>query len=187
MLFQYSAQNVNIALSGFAPLFLQKFGSSSHTVSGYGEDTFLEIEIDEDAFATTVGSDGVVVRSLVANPLATGTITLQQSSPSNLIFEGLHQIDKSFVGAGLFSFSVTTPLVQSSLVQSGFGTGSTFTATAWIENTANYSFGKESGERAWSMKFVDPVIEGSTLNNLLNIGASTANIVRTVKTMVNTL
>lgn len=51
-------------------------------ITGFGEDTFVECEKDEDTFQTSVGAQGDVGISEINNPLGTITITLQQTSPS---------------------------------------------------------------------------------------------------------
>jgi hypothetical protein len=185
MLFQYSAANTLISLSGFGVQLTQRFGSASHTITGYGEDTFLEIEVSDDAFVTKVGADGTVVRSGIENPLATATLSLQQTSPSNLVLEYLHQLDKEILGAGVVTFTVEIPSIKSDFIQSGFGTGVPFTGTAYVKKTASYSYGKESGERSWVLDVVNPVIEKSVLNSLIAVGANIGQVARDIRTMVD--
>lgn len=159
MLFQYSAKTTTITLVPLSLAGLAKIGlnvPAGHIVAGFGEDEFLTIEMADDDITTTTGADGFVVRSSLPNKIANGVLTLQQTSPTNLILEAYQKADKLLFGAGLFKFSVKVPTFKTGVLPSGFGTGDTCTATAYVTKMADIKFGKESGERAWAITLVDP-------------------------------
>lgn len=60
-------------------------------VSGVKEGTFVEAERAVDIASLDVGSDGEVTMVISPNQSGTVKITLQQSSPLNDYFSGLHQ------------------------------------------------------------------------------------------------
>lgn len=60
-------------------------------VSGLKEGTFVEAERTADIASLDVGSDGEVTMVVSPNQSGTVKITLQQSSPLNDYFSGLHQ------------------------------------------------------------------------------------------------
>lgn len=188
MLFQYSAKTTIITIEPLALAGLSQLGiqmPAIHTVEGFGEDEFLTIELTDDDITTTTGADGVVVRSSIPNKVANGVLTLLQPAPSNLIFEAYRQADKLLFGAGLMKFTVKVPQFKNGTVVSGFGTGETMTATAYVTKMADYKFAKESGERAWGITFVDPEFKNSKLGALLTTIGSIGNAVQGGLDLVN--
>lgn len=107
-------------------------------LTGVAEDTFIEIDRDENTFTKSVGADGEVSRSRTSNKSATATVTLQQTSEDNAYLQGLHNTDEN-TGAGIQPFK----MVDKS------GTLIVLATEAWIEKPAPISFGRDSGTRAW--------------------------------------
>jgi len=182
MLFQYSAKTTIITLTPIALSALTSLGiamPASHTLAGFGEDEFLTIEMSDDDVTTVAGADGYVVRSSLPNVIGSGTLTLQQTSPSNLILEAYREADKQVFGAGIFQMEVTVPTFKNGAVISGFGKGETMIATAYVTKMADYKFGKESGERAWGITVVDPLFKNSKIAGDLATIGSIMNSVQT--------
>jgi len=181
MIFQYSAKTTKIVIEPIATTALAQLGltlPTAHTVAGFGEDEFLTIELADDDYTAISGADGYISRSALPNPLGTSTLTLMQNSPSNIILEALREADKLIVGAGLFKLSVTVPEFKNGAVVSGFGTGETLTATAWITKMADYNFGKETGERAWVLQVAEPKFGNSKLGAIIATIGSIAGAVQ---------
>lgn len=105
---------------------------------GLAEDSFVEIDRDENTFTKSVGSDGEVSRSRTANKSATATITLQQTSEDNAYLQGLHNTDEN-TGGGIQPFKV----IDKS------GTTVAIATEAWVEKPAPIGFARDSGTRAW--------------------------------------
>lgn len=187
MVYQYSARSTNIVVKPFSPMVEGLTRDRDYKIQGYGEDEFLTITLEDDDFTTTSGADGLVVRSFNPNPVATATLTLQQTSESNFIFEQLRQSDRLILGSGMFNLSVVVPIVKSGLANVGLGASTTVSAIAWVEKQADYSFGKESGERAWTLKLANPQYEGSLAAQLANIGATVFNAGVSIANTVNVI
>lgn len=61
---------------------------------GFAKGTFMELELAEDTIKEDVGSSGDVVRVFTPNHLATLTVTLQGSSPTNDQLSSMHLADR---------------------------------------------------------------------------------------------
>lgn len=116
----------------------------SHTVTGYAEDTFINIEPEGDGTTAVSGADGEVARSLSNNPLNTITLTLQQTSPSNGILSTILTLDKAGGKLGILPFTVRDLR------------GNTVFAASqcWVTNFAAIEFGSEIGDREWTLMAV---------------------------------
>ena len=190
MIFQYSAKTTKIVIEPICLAQLTSLGitlPTAHTIQGYAEDEFLTIELSDDDYTAISGADGFISRSALPNPLGTGTLTLMQNAPSNLILEALREADKLIVGAGLFKISVTTPQFTNGVLASGFGTGDAVTATAWITKMADYNFGKETGERAWVLQIAEPVFGASKRASLLATVGKIAGMVQDGADLIATI
>lgn len=75
-------------------------------ISGFADDTFISVVMDNDAFSDSAGADGEVVRTKTNDSRATVTITLQQTSQSNSVLSTLHNADLLANGTGVFAFQV---------------------------------------------------------------------------------
>ncbi len=113
-------------------------------MSGYSEGTFIEVDRDEPTWTKVVGADGLVTRSKTNNFSGTLTLTIKQSSPSNDILSGFLAVDEA-----------TNAGVVPVLIKDLSGNSIYFSARAWIAQYANSSFGKEIGDRAWTLSLGD--------------------------------
>jgi len=112
-----------------------------HIVSGYGEDTFVEVERNEDMFTRQSGADGEQSRSKSNDLSGTVTITLKQTSESNDVLTGYAVADE-VSNAGLVSI----------LIKDNNGTELHSAETAWVRKQPTSAFGRESGERVWVLE-----------------------------------
>jgi hypothetical protein len=113
------------------------FGRGS-PLSGYAEDSFINITANADAFTRHIGADGEVSRSKSADNTHNVTLTLKQSSLSNQHLSTIHQTDK-LAGKSML------PLVITDL------NGATLYSwpQAWIQKTPDWGYGKDNADRAW--------------------------------------
>lgn len=107
-------------------------------MSEFAVDTFVTVEREEDAFVKVVGADGEVSRSKSNNQSGMLTLTLMQTSPSNLILSGFALVDED-TGAGVIPVIIKE------------GLNVIFAAEGWIRKVANAEFGAEVGEREWTL------------------------------------
>lgn len=113
----------------------------SHIVSGYAEDTFVSIEPDGDGTQAQAGADGEVGRSLSNNPLATLTLTLQQTSLSNDAMSDLLNLDRASGGAGVVPLQVRDLRGRTVFAAS----------QAWVKQMPTIEYGSELSDREWEL------------------------------------
>lgn len=124
-LYTYDPKNVNILVGGIS-------------ISGFVDGTFLECDMDEDAFIKRKGADGITSRAKNNNNSGTITITLQQTSPSNAVLQGFALLDRAS-GKGIIPVLINEA-----------GTASTIaTGFAWVKKVAKPSYAKEVLDRQW--------------------------------------
>lgn len=120
------------------------------TISGFAEDTFVEIERNEDAFALQVGADGKGVRTKSANKSGTFKIRLQPTSPSNTILDTYANADEAN-GSG------AVPV----LVKDNRGNDLHVAEQAWVKKKPNRQYG---GAKAENLEWV---LESDNINSIL--------------------
>jgi hypothetical protein len=110
---------------------------------GWDDGEFLTIEYDENAFETVVSTDGMVTRSKTNNAVATITVKLIQSSPSNDALSALHNVDLiTNNGAGVVPLFINDKSGRSK-----------YTALeCWVEKFADVAFDREATGREWTLK-----------------------------------
>lgn len=117
----------------------------AHIVSGYAEDTFVNIEPSGDGTAATSGADGEVARSMSHNRLNRVTITLQQTSISNNALSDLLAIDRASGGGGIFPLQIRDLRGDSLFAAS----------QAWIVQKPTQEFGATVNDREWNIDAVE--------------------------------
>ena len=111
-------------------------------LSGFGPDTMVEIEEDEDAFTTVKGVDGDITRSKTLGQLAKIKVYLMQSSTSNAVLSAAHILDKkSPGGAGI------SPL----MIRDRNGVSVFACDKAWIDKMPAVGRGKAAGTNVWTI------------------------------------
>lgn len=114
----------------------------SSNLSGFADGTFISVERAVETFSKVVGAGGEVARVKSADRSGTLTLTLMQTSNSNLILNALADADEQS-GAGLFSIQIKD-----------LTTGGDIQATeAWIKGKPKVEFGKDLSNREWVFEF----------------------------------
>ena len=134
MAFTYNPKNVRVILTK---------GNRTVKVTGFAEDSFIEIAPKGEGTQSQTGCDGTVVRSIDVNKQVTVRLTLQQTSPYNSVFKSYFNSDKES-GDGTFALTITE------------GNGKPLLATgedgAWVQNHATITRGKNAGNTEWTLE-----------------------------------
>jgi hypothetical protein len=125
----------------------------SHTISGYGENSLVKCERNEDGFKLQVGGSGEAVRSRNPNRSGKITITLLQSSISNEYLSAMANLDESGV-AGAVAAPNTAPTAGVLPVTVKDTNGNTIWSAeeAWIVKPPAADLEKEAKEREWTFE-----------------------------------
>lgn len=110
-------------------------------LSGFADDTFVEIEALADDVTSKSGADGEVGRALNSDSRHSVTITLMQTSKGNLTLTTLRALDRGTSGGAVFPVQVTD-LSGLSLFMA---------AEAWIAKAPTQTYGIEVGDREWTI------------------------------------
>lgn len=118
---------------------LISFGT--HSVTGYAEDSFINLEKNGDGITDTTGCDGEQIRSLDPDDTYNITLTLLQESVTNSWLQNKHDQDRA-TGEGMFPVTVKD-----------LRGGTLFSCEqAWVTNAAARPFGKTAQNREWSLR-----------------------------------
>lgn len=128
---QYNPKKVSISVRGFQ-------------ITGFAEGTFVSIKKAQDRFKKKVGTDGEVVRSLVADESGEIEITLMHTSASNNILDAISREDR-LLQTGVFPVQI----------KDISGTTIFTCAQAWIQKDPDQEFGDDAGSRTWVLAFAD--------------------------------
>ena len=112
-------------------------------LSGFGEDTFIEITNEAESFVDVVGVDGDVSRSKTGDRRATIKFTLMQTSETNDLLSALAELDDNTPGgAG----------VGALLIRDNSGRAMYEGPQSWIQKPPDVTFGKQAGPRVWTIR-----------------------------------
>lgn len=123
--YTYSGAEVTIVINGVE-------------IKGRPDGDFLNISFNQDSFTEVEGVDGDVTWSALSSTLATMTVTLQGSSPSNDVLSGFHITDRA---TKLGTFAV--------FVKDNSGRDLFVSDAARIKKFPDMSKGKEVSSREW--------------------------------------
>lgn len=132
-------------LATFAPnnvfiTIIQESTGINHTVSGFSEDSIVNIERVAETYTMYTGADNTSTRVYNASKSATLTLSLQQTSASNDVFSLLYQNDSAFPSSdGLFTISITD----------ASGRSRYFSDDAYIGVVPNSAFANSMQTRDW--------------------------------------
>lgn len=132
-------------LATFAPndvtvVITQRSSGIAHIVSGYSEDSIVNIERVAETFTMYTGADNTSTRIYNANKSATVTLSLQQTSASNDILSLLYSNDAaSRNSSGLFSLQISD----------ASGRSRYFSDDAYVGVVPNSGFGNSMQTRDW--------------------------------------
>lgn len=117
-------------------------------ISGMADGTFIEISPMADAVTSQSGADGEIARAISTDRRHSVTLTLQQTSISNLALSTLFELDQASQGGAM------API----LVQDLSGTTVFGVAQAWIKRPPNIVFSKEVESRQWQFETGRPSV-----------------------------
>lgn len=112
----------------------------NHIVTGYADDSFIEIEYAGDGTSYVVGADGETARSIDPSKVHTVKLALLQTSRSNSYLQKMYDKDQKD-GTGTF------PVNINDLIGNEKFTG----GVAWVTKPATWSRGKTQGNREWEI------------------------------------
>lgn len=107
-------------------------------ITGYANDTFVEVEREEDSFTTYVGALGDVCRTKNLNRLGKITVTLMASAPVNDLLAAQAQDDED---NGLSFGPIQVKDLNGNMRANG--------AEAWVMKRPKIERAKESGSIQW--------------------------------------
>lgn len=132
-------------LATFAPndvnvVITQRSSGIAHIVSGYSEDSIVNIERVAETFTMYTGADNTSTRIYNANKSATITLSLQQTSASNDILSLLYANDAaSRNSSGLFALQISDASGRSRF----------FSDDAYVGVVPNSAFANSMQTRDW--------------------------------------
>lgn len=113
-------------------------------ITGFAEDTFINVSPSSETFTRSVGASGEVSRVEKADRTGNLALTLQQTSPSNEYLTGLHLADRQSL-AGTFSL----------LIKDNNGNTVISAENAYIARLPDAEYNQEVGTREWLIEFDD--------------------------------
>lgn len=120
----------------------QRSSGIAHIVSGYSEDSIVNIERNAETFTMYTGADNTSTRIYNANKSAVVTLSLQQTSASNDILSLLYQNDSATRNSsGLFSLQISD----------ASGRSRYFSDDAYVGVVPNSAFGNTMQTRDWML------------------------------------
>lgn len=127
------------------------FSFLGNLITGYGPDTFITVERNEDGFSLSVGAGGEATRSLNRNRSGRITLTLMAGSQSNDVLSALARQDELF----------GTAVGPAYLKELNGGTAVS-APNCWIAKMPNVERAKESGTVEWVFEsdMIDVLIAG---------------------------
>ena len=117
-------------------------------LSGFNEDTFLEVEEMNDGFTDAIGADGDIARSRNSDGRHEIRATFLQGSKANDILSTFYTADRASEGG----------LLIPAMVQDMNGSSLFVAAQAWIVKRATLSYGKAAGSRLWTIRTGEPTV-----------------------------
>ena len=122
-------------------------GCGTHIVSGYADDSFINIEPNGDGITKKVGCDGEIARSISPDNTYKVKITLLQNSDSNSFFSNIADYDRA-TGNGLFPVLIKD--LRGGLLFA--------TEAAWVIKKSPATRGKETNNREWEIDTASAVM-----------------------------
>ncbi len=110
-------------------------------ITGYGKDSRIEAERNNDLVTVVVGCDGEFARSISRDKSGTIKITLLASSPTNDILSAALALDE-LTGAGAGEL----------LIEDKNGTSLAHAQVAWVKKMVALKKGKEVEENEWTLE-----------------------------------
>jgi hypothetical protein len=113
-------------------------------MGGFADGSFVTVERSNDTFTKVSGADGVVSRAKSNDKSGTIKITLQQTSPSNDVLQGIALLDE-----------ISNQGVVPILIQDFSGRSTYISAFGWVKKPPSSEFAKEVSNREWELDCAD--------------------------------
>lgn len=122
-------------------------------ITGYAQDTFIEVGRESNQVEDEVGAEGDVARRITNDKRGNITVTLLQTSRSNLILSGLARVDE-LSGDGIFPI----------LIKDNRGNDLFIAPNSWIMKMPNVIYRAGVETRAWVFRCsnLQMVVGGAT-------------------------
>lgn len=122
-------------------------------ITGYAQDTFIEVGRESNQVEDEVGAEGDVARRITNDKRGNITVTLLQTSRSNLILSGLARVDE-LSGDGIFPI----------LIKDNRGGDLYLAPNSWIMKMPNVIYRAGVETRAWVFRCsnLQMVVGGAT-------------------------
>ena len=111
-----------------------------HIVTGFADDSFINIEPAGDGTSYVVGADGEIARSIDPSKVYTVKLSLLQTSATNQYLQTMYDKDKKD-GNGTFNVNIADLLGNEKF------TGS----VAWVTKPSAWGRGKAQANREWEI------------------------------------
>lgn len=111
-------------------------------VTGFTDGDFVTVKFDEDRYTHKAGADGEVGRAKNASRAGTIEITLSATSSANDELSALFHLDN------LGGIDAPIPVSVTDLSGTSFAAA----AKAWIKSSPDMTFGKDVGDRVWTLQ-----------------------------------
>ena len=105
----------------------------------------VKIEMDEPSYKIVKGLYGEVTRYLIGDNVATITLNINESSPSNALLLNLQDLDRQ-AGGGVFPLQITD-ITQDKIF---------FAAEAFVNTKLSDRFGGDTNSREWTITAIAP-------------------------------
>lgn len=132
-------------------------------ITGFASGSMVTVTRNEDRFNNAVGTKGDVSRAYNRNNTYTIKISLQQTSPSNQLFNRWMNAEEYGGIPPVLSFRILDPASYEQV----------FSAACWLQTEPERSFSNEVETREWTF-FATAV--GVTENEVASIGIAGANL-----------
>lgn len=110
-------------------------------ITGYGQDTYIEVDRDSNQVEDEVGAEGDVTRRITNDRRGTITISLLQTSPSNLILSTLARLDE-ISGDGIFAV----------IIKDNRGNDLHMAPNSWIQKMPRVTYRAGVEVRVWPLR-----------------------------------
>ena len=110
-------------------------------ITGYAQDTFIQVDRESDQVDDEVGAEGDVARRITNDKRGSITVTLLQTSPSNLILSSLARVDE-LTGDGIFPV----------LVKDNRGNDLHVAPNSWIRKMPQTTYRSGIESREWVIR-----------------------------------
>jgi Bacteriophage KPP10, Structural protein ORF10 len=110
-------------------------------ITGYAQDTFIVVDRESNQVEDEVGAEGDVARRITNDRRGSITITLLQTSRSNLILSGLARVDE-LSGDGIFPV----------LVKDNRGTDLHAAPNSWVQKMPQTTYRAGIESREWVIR-----------------------------------